>query len=61
MSQFKSPNGKAVFTVPNQDDQIWLEKGYKKVSGKKKPKSNNKDTAKTKALSDVVSGEARTR
>ena len=61
MSKFKSMNGKAVFTVPNNDDQMWLDKGYKKVTGKKKPKSNNEDTAKTKALSEVESGETRTR
>lgn len=60
MSKFKSMNGKAVFTVPNHNDQKWLDKGYKKVAGKK-PKSDNKDTAKTKALSEVESGETRTR
>jgi len=59
MSKFKTPNGKAEFEVPDHQDKFWIDQGYKKSKGKK-PRSNNKDTARNKPISKVVSGEDRT-
>lgn len=65
-TKFKTPNGKATVTVPHHQVQNMENQGFVKVdesseTSKRKASKRIKDTAETKALSEVTPGEDRTR
>jgi len=66
MRTFKTPNGKATVTVPENQVKRLEDQGFKEVKkpkrdGDRKASKQTKDTAKTKAISEVKSGDDRTR